>query len=99
MRRPLRFSLENLLGATFWMALWFGTFVMAYRMFRLKLPAPITYSLGFALWCLLVAAPIVGLAALLGRTKEGLQLAGLVVLMGMLMAALMALNLLVTLFH
>jgi hypothetical protein len=86
MRRPLQFSLENLLGATFWMALWFGTFVMAYRMFRLKLPAPITYTLGFALWCLLAAAPIVGFAALLGRTKEGLQLAGLVVLMGVTMA-------------
>jgi hypothetical protein len=89
MRRPIRFALGNVMASTFWLTLWLGSLVMAFRMFRLKLPSPITFGLAFALWCLLVAAPIVALATLMNRTKEGLRLAGLCVLLGTLLGLMM----------
>jgi hypothetical protein len=78
------------MAATFWAALWLGSLVMALRMFQLKLPAPVTFVLAFVLWCILVASPVLGMAMLLGRTKEGLRLAGLLMLIGVLMGLWMA---------
>lgn len=89
MRRRIRFTIGSLLASTFWFSIWLGSFVSAYRMFRLKLPLPITLLLGFALWALIVAAPVVGVATLFGRTRQGLQFAGMLILSGLLVACFM----------
>jgi hypothetical protein len=84
MVRRFHFGLQQILWATFWVAVW----GVSFRLFNGAVsPAMMADETVFALLILLVAAPFAGIGALFGRTLKGVAL-GLVVSAGSIAALL-----------